>query len=62
MRTPDFIHANGLSIPKAPATRRPSDTAAEAGIAHILDVQRNAAPGPTDLSWIPEGDSRLLEG
>ena len=62
MNTPDFIHASGLSIQQTPATRRASDTAAEAGIAHILDVRRNTAPGSTDLSWIPEEHSRLLEG
>ena len=62
MHTPDFIHTSGLSSPQAPATRRPSDSAAEADIAHVLSTRKNTAPGSMDLSWIPEEHSRLLEG
>ena len=63
MHTPDLIHTSGLSIPQAPATRRPADSAAEAGIAHVLSTPKDTAPGVApDLSWIAEEHRRLLEG
>ena len=39
MSTPDLTHTTGLTYqPAAPATRRPSDSDAEAGMDHVLSA------------------------